>query len=140
MLLNKNADSAKIFSRGRGKSMEIRRDVYLNKLISKRRNGLIKVITGVRRCGKSYLLFNLFRKFLSDQGTPDDHVIEMAFDSFDNKKYRNPETFFPYATKRIKDDGAYYVLLDEVQLLDDFESILNSLTRSKNLPKISARA
>ncbi|MBR4751514.1 MAG: ATP-binding protein [Thermoguttaceae bacterium] len=113
--------------------MEIRRDVYLNKLISKRRNGLIKVITGVRRCGKSYLLFNLFRKFLSNQGTPDDHVIEMAFDSFENKKYRDPEAFFPYVTKRIKDDGAYYVLLDEVQLLDDFESILNSLTRRNNV-------
>ena len=113
--------------------MEIRRDTYLNKLISKRHNGLIKVITGVRRCGKSYLLFELFREYLRKSQVPDDHIIEMAFDAYENKKYRDPEIFFPYLNERINDQGQYYVLLDEVQLLGDFESILNSLVRRKNV-------
>ena len=102
--------------------MEIRRDTYLNKLISKRHNGLIKVITGVRRCGKSYLLFELFREYLRKSQVPDDHIIEMAFDAYENKKYRDPEIFFPYLAERINDQDQYYVLLDEVQLLGDFES------------------
>ena len=113
--------------------MKIRRDTYLNKLISKRHNGLIKVITGVRRCGKSYLLFELFREYLRKSQVPDDHIIEMAFDAYENKKYRDPEIFFPYLNERINDQGQYYVLLDEVQLLGDFESILNSLVRRKNV-------
>ena len=71
--------------------MEIKRDIYLNKLISKKHNGLIKVITGIRRCGKSYLLFNLFRDHLANEHIADDHIIEMAFDSYENKKYRDPE-------------------------------------------------
>ena len=113
--------------------MEILRDTYLNKLISKRHNGLIKVITGVRRCGKSYLLFDLFREYLRKSQIPDDHIIEMAFDAYENKKYRDPEIFFPYLAERINDQDQYYVLLDEVQLLGDFESILNSLVRRKNV-------
>ena len=113
--------------------MEIRRNTYLNKLISKRHNGLIKVITGVRRCGKSYLLFELFREYLRKSQVPDDHIIEMAFDAYENKKYRDPEIFFPYLNERINDQDQYYVLLDEVQLLGDFESILNSLVRRKNV-------
>ena len=113
--------------------MEIRRDTYLNKLISKRHNGLIKVITGVRRCGKSYLLFDLFREYLRKSQIPDDHIIEMAFDAYENKKYRDPEIFFPYLAERINDQDQYYVLLDEVQLLGDFESILNSLVRRENV-------
>ncbi len=113
--------------------MEIRRDTYLSKLISKRHNGLIKVITGVRRCGKSYLLFDLFREYLRKSQIPDDHIIEMAFDAYENKKYRDPEIFFPYLAERINDQDQYYVLLDEVQLLGDFESILNSLVRRKNV-------
>ena len=113
--------------------MEIRRDTYLNKLISKRHNGLIKVITGLRRCGKSYLLFDLFREYLRKSQIPDDHIIEMAFDAYENKKYRDPEIFFPYLAERINDQDQYYVLLDEVQLLGDFESILNSLVRRKNV-------
>lgn len=112
--------------------MEIARDIYLNKLISKKNNGLIKVVTGMRRCGKSYLLFNLFRDHLKSEGVPDDHVIEMAFDSFENKKYRDPEAFYQYLVDRLKDDSMYYVLLDEVQLLDDFEDILNSIARRRN--------
>ena len=113
--------------------MEIQRDIYLNKLISKKHNGLIKVITGVRRCGKSYLLFNLFKEHLLKLNIPDDHIIEMAFDAYENKKYRDPEVFFPYLMERINDSGMYYVLLDEVQLLNDFESVLNSLIRRKNV-------
>ena len=70
--------------------MEIRRDIYLNKLISKKHNGLIKVITGMRRCGKSYLLFNLFRDHLAKLNVPDDHIIEMAFDTYENIKYQDP--------------------------------------------------
>ena len=113
--------------------MEIRRDIYLNKLISKKHNGLIKVVTGVRRCGKSYLLFNLFRDHLLAEGVTKDHIIEMAFDSFENKKYRDPEVFYPHLTNRISGDGIYYVLLDEVQMLDDFESVLNGLVRKRNV-------
>ncbi|MDI9531736.1 MAG: ATP-binding protein [Anaerolineaceae bacterium] len=113
--------------------MKIRRDIYLNRLISKRHNGLIKVITGIRRCGKSYLLFNLFRDYLANEQIPDDHIIEIAFDSFENKKYRDPELLFPYLMERISEKDMCYVLLDEVQLLDDFESVLNSLVRRKNV-------
>ena len=113
--------------------MEIKRDIYLNKLISKKHNGLIKVITGIRRCGKSYLLFNLFRDHLANEHIADDHIIEMAFDSYENKKYRDPELFLPYLKERISDREMYYVLLDEVQMLDDFESVLNSLARMKNV-------
>lgn len=113
--------------------MEIRRDIYLNKLISKKHNGLIKVVTGMRRCGKSYLLFNLFKGHLIEEGIDKDHIIEMAFDSFESKKYRDPEVLYPYLMERLTDDDMYYILLDEVQLLDDFESILNSLGRKKNV-------
>lgn len=113
--------------------MEIRRDIYLNKLISKRHNGLIKVVTGMRRCGKSYLLFNLFKDYLVNEGVNENHIIEIAFDSFENKKYRDPEVLFPYLMEKIADNEMYYVLLDEVQMLDDFESVLNSLGRKKNV-------
>ena len=113
--------------------MEIRRDIYLNKLISKKHNGLIKVVTGMRRCGKSYLLFNLFKEYLVNEGVNENHIIEIAFDSFENRKYRDPEVLFPYLMDKIADDEMYYVLLDEVQMLDDFESVLNSLGRKKNV-------
>ena len=113
--------------------MEIRRDIYLNKLISKKHNGLIKVVTGMRRCGKSYLLFNLFKEHLVNEGVNENHIIEIAFDSFENRKYRDPEVLFPYLMEKIADKEMYYVLLDEVQMLDDFESVLNSLGRKKNV-------
>ena len=113
--------------------MIIKRDIYLSKLISKKHNGLIKVITGIRRCGKSYLLFNLFREYLEQQGVQVDHIIDIAFDSFENKKYRNPEILYPYLKAQIADKDIYYILLDEVQLLDDFESVLNSLARIRNV-------
>ena len=113
--------------------MEIRRDHYLNLLISKKHNGLIKVITGMRGCGKSYLLFNLFKSHLLSEKIDADHIIEIAFDSFENKQYRDPNKLYPYLKGQISDQGMYYVLLDEVQLLDDFEAILNSLTRMNNV-------
>ncbi len=96
--------------------MEIKRDVYLNKLINKRSNGLIKVVTGMRRCGKSYLLFNLFKDHLLKEGIDEQHIIEIAFDSFENKRFRDPNVLYPYLKEQIKDNGMYYVLLDEVQL------------------------
>ncbi len=113
--------------------MEIKRERALNTLISKKHNGLVKVITGMRRCGKSYLLFTLFKRHLLGEGVNEDHIIEIAFDAFENKKFRNPDVLYPYLKEQIKDDGMYYVLLDEVQLLDEFESILNSLIRMKNV-------
>lgn len=113
--------------------MEIKRDRYLNTLIRKKHNGLIKVITGMRRCGKSYLLFTFFKEHLLSEGVDEAHIIEIAFDAFENKKFRDPDVLYPYLKEQIKDDAMYYVLLDEVQLLGEFESILNSLIRMKNV-------
>ena len=87
----------------------------------------------MRRCGKSYLLFTLFKEHLLSDGIDEDHIIEIAFDAFENKKYRDPDVLYPYLKEQIKDDAMYYVLLDEVQLLGEFESILNSLIRMKNV-------
>lgn len=112
--------------------MEIKRDHYLNKLILKKHNGLIKVVTGIRRCGKSYLLFNIFKNHLLEKGVDEDHIIEISFDSFENKKFRDPEALYPYLKSCITDDKMYYILLDEVQLLNEFESVLNGLIRIKN--------
>ncbi len=113
--------------------MEIKRDRYLDLLISKKHNGLIKVITGMRRCGKSYLLFNIFKKYLLSEGIEESHIIEIAFDAFENKQFRDPDVLYPYLKEQIKDNSMYYVLLDEVQLLGEFEAILNSLIRMKNV-------
>ena len=113
--------------------MEIKRNRYLNMLISKKHNGLIKVITGMRRCGKSYLLFNLFRAHLLSEGIDESHIIDIAFDAFENRRFRDPEVLYQHLKEQIRDDGMYYVLLDEVQLLGEFEAILNSLTRMKNV-------
>ncbi len=113
--------------------MVIKRDRYLNTLISKKHNGLIKVITGMRRCGKSYLLFTLFKEHLLSAGVDEAHIIEIAFDAFENKTLCDPDVLYPYLKERISADGMYYVLLDEVQLLGEFEAILNSLLRMKNV-------
>ena len=94
--------------------MEIKRDIYLNKLISKRNNGLIKVVTGVRRCGKSYLLFTLFKNYLLSAGIDEQHIIEIAFDAFENRQFRDPDVLYPYLKEKIQGDDMYYVLLDEV--------------------------
>lgn len=113
--------------------MNINRDYYLNKLKQKKHNGLIKVITGIRRCGKSYLLFSIFKKHLLEEGVKESHIIEIAFDSFENKKYRDPEILYPYIKEQFIDEEMYYVLLDEIQLLDEFEAVLNGLMRIKNV-------
>ena len=114
-------------------TLEIKRDFYLQKLIAKKHNGLIKVITGVRRCGKSYLLFTLFKQHLLECGVAGNHIIEIPFDSFENKKLRDPEVLYPYVKEQLVDDQKYYILLDEVQLLGEFESVLNGFMRIPNV-------
>ena len=104
---------------------EVDRKDYIDWLLRKRGNGLIKIITGVRRCGKSYLLFKLFRRKLIESGVDEDHIIALALDDFSNKKYHNPEELYNYVKNRIKDEEKYYILLDEIQLVDDFVSVLN---------------
>lgn len=111
---------------------EIKRDEYLNQLIARKHNGLIKVVTGLRRCGKSYLLRTLFKSHLQNDGVPEDHIVEMAFDLFESRRFQNPEEFFPWVEEKIRDNGRYYILLDEVQLLGEFVSVLNSLSERKN--------
>ena len=127
--------------------MEIRRDFYLDKLIRRKNNGLIKVITGIRRCGKSYLLNNIFYNHLLESGVPADHIIRFAFDSADDlyligeslikiekeKRGVDPEKFMAYIRSQVTTDGMYYLLLDEVQLMDCFESVLNGYLRKDNM-------
>lgn len=112
--------------------MEIKRDVYLNKLIRKKKNGLIKVVTGIRRCGKSYLLFHLFHDHLLDNGVAEDHIIEIALDDRSNKELRDPDAILKFIKNSIKDREDYYIILDEVQYLDEFEDVLNSLLHIRN--------
>lgn len=111
----------------------IKRDFYLNQIIARKHNGLIKIISGIRRCGKSYLLFELFKQHLLDNGVDESHIITTALDGYKQEQYRNPDIYYNYVTSRIKDADMYYVLLDEVQLMDKFESVLNGLMRIKNL-------
>ena len=112
--------------------MEIKRDSYLNKLIRKKNNGLIKIVTGVRRCGKSYLLFNLFHNHLLEEGVDEEHIIEVALDDRSNKELRNPDNMLKFVKERIVDKETYYIILDEVQLLDEFEDVLNSFLHIRN--------
>ena len=113
--------------------MEIKRDYYLEQLISKMHNGLVKVVTGMRRCGKSYLLFNIFKEHLISEGIEKNHIIEISFDTFESKKFCDPNVLYPHLKESIEDEKMYYILLDEVQLLSDFEAVLNSLIRMKNV-------
>lgn len=112
--------------------MEIKRDLYLDRLIRRENNGLIKVVTGVRRCGKSYLLFNLFHDYLIEKGVAEDHIIEVALDDRSNKELRDPDQMLAYLKTGIKDKETYYIILDEVQLLSEFEDVLNSLLHIRN--------
>lgn len=112
--------------------MVIERNKYLQELVSCRHNGLVKIITGMRRCGKSFLLFRLFRRFLEDNGVANDHIVEMAFDDYAFKEFRNPDKFYAYVKGRIIDGQPYYILLDEVQMLDEFEDVLNGLLHIPN--------
>lgn len=113
--------------------MEIYRNRYLNTLLRKRNNGLIKNITGIRRCGKSYLLGTIFKNALIDEGVPENHILHMSLDSFENEKYLNPKEFYAWATEKITDNKTYYFLLDEIQLMDRFESVLNGLNEKPNV-------
>ena len=127
--------------------MEIRRDFYLNKLIKRKNNGLIKVITGIRRCGKSYLLNNIFYKHLLESGVDSAHIIRFAFDSADDlyligesliqvereKRGVDPEKFMTYIRSKVIDNEMYYLLLDEIQMLDCFEAVLNGYLRKDNM-------
>ena len=112
--------------------MEIKRDIYLDRLIRREKNGLIKIVTGVRRCGKSYLLFNLFHNYLLDKGVKEDHIIEIALDDRSNKELRDPDSMLNYVKERIVDKDTYYIILDEVQLLAEFEDVLNSFMHIRN--------
>ncbi|MBR3839523.1 MAG: ATP-binding protein, partial [Erysipelotrichales bacterium] len=113
--------------------MEIKRDLYLNQLIERKDNGMIKVITGIRRCGKSYLLFTIFKKYLIENGVDESHIIEIALDGIENEELRNPKVCFKFIKDRINDTNKYYLLLDEVQFMPRFEEVLNSLLRISNI-------
>lgn len=112
--------------------MEVSRKDYIELLDRKRGNGLIKIITGVRRCGKSYLLFNLFRRHLIENGIPQDHIITLALDDFANSRYLDPKELYDYVKARIIGNDPYYIMLDEIQMADKFESVLNGFLHIPN--------
>ncbi len=111
----------------------IERKKYLDELISLRGNGMIKVITGMRRCGKSYLLFEIFTSYLENNGIVSDHIIKVDLENFKNRNLRNPDNLYGYVESRIANDGIYYLLLDEVQMLDNFADVLNGFLKIRNL-------
>lgn len=113
--------------------MRISRDLYLKRLISSRHNGMIKIVTGVRRCGKSYLLFELFCNYLEISGVSRDHIVKVDLEDRHNKDLRNPDALMAFIDSRIVDKNMYYVLLDEVQLVDEFEDVLNSYLKKSNV-------
>ena len=113
--------------------MEIKRDYYLKELIDRIDNGLIKIITGIRRCGKSYLLNVIFKNYLIEQGVDEEHIIQLSLDENKNKKYLNPDILDEYIRSLIKDENKYYILLDEVQEVKEFESVLIGFMHIRNL-------
>ena len=113
--------------------MEIRRDSYMEQLKQRKNNGMIKIITGIRRCGKSFLLFVLYKKYLLESGVDQDHIIEIALDGIENEELRDPKKCYRYIKDAMKDDGMYYLLLDEVQFMPRFEEVLNSLLHISNI-------
>lgn len=116
----------------RNNMKEIKRDRYLKQLIDSRQNGFIKVVTGIRRCGKSYLLNVLFYHYLLDKGVAEDHIIRIDLEDRMNKELRNPDTMLHYVHDRIKDSDLYYIIIDEVQLMDEFVDVLNSFWHITN--------
>lgn len=112
--------------------MHIQRDFYLQQLIDGKQNGLIKIITGIRRCGKSYLLFTLFHQYLKKAGVMEDHIIKIALDDIESGELREPLTLYKFIKAKMVDNDLYYILLDEVQLVPRFEEVLNSLLRIEN--------
>lgn len=115
------------------KSMRIERTTYLNQLIESQNNGLIKIITGIRRCGKSYLLFNIFYDYLLSKGIDSEHIIKIALDDILNEEYKDPRRLLLHIKESIKDNNNYYVFIDEVQMMDNFVGALNSLLRIENV-------
>ena len=113
--------------------MEIKRDYYLKELIDRIDNGLIKIITGIRRCGKSYLLNVIFKNYLIEQGVDEEHIIQLSLDENKNKKYLNPDILDEYIRSLIEDENKYYILLDEVQEVKEFESVLIGFMHIRNL-------
>ncbi|MBR0182877.1 MAG: ATP-binding protein [Bacteroidaceae bacterium] len=113
--------------------MEIRRDRYLERLIAHKGNGRVKIVTGIRRCGKSYLLFQLFKRHLIETDVKPNHIIEIQLEDRSNKELRNPDACLAFIKKQIKDQKSYYLLIDEVQLMDEFEDVLNSCLHIQNL-------
>lgn len=113
--------------------MEIRRDRYLERLIAHKGNGRVKIVTGIRRCGKSYLLFQLFKRHLIESGVKPNHIIEIQLEDRSNKELRDPDACLAFIKKQIKDQKPYYLLIDEVQLMDEFEDVLNSCLHIQNL-------
>ncbi len=113
--------------------MHIERPVYLKKLIDRKHNGMVKIITGMRRCGKSYLLFNLFSDNLKNEGTDEQHIIAIDLENIYNERLREPMTLLQYIDEQVQDPNAYYVLIDEVQLLNRFEEVLNTLLKRPNI-------
>ncbi len=113
--------------------MLISRDKYLEALKIRMNNHMVKVITGIRRCGKSYLVFKIFYNYLTVNGVPEDHIIKIELDQRKNKEYRNPDKILDYINSLIMDEEQYYVLLDEVQMLNEFEEVLNSLLHIDNV-------
>ena len=112
--------------------MIIQRPYYLNRLLKSKHNGLVKIVTGIRRCGKSYLLFELFHRHLVESGIDESHIIEVALDDRIYASLRDPDKMLAYVRDRITDQQQYYVILDEVQLLDEFVDVLNSLLHIRN--------
>lgn len=111
----------------------IERKKYLDELVSLQNNGMIKVITGMRRCGKSYLLFEIFTSYLENNGIAPDHIIKVDLEDFKNRAMRNPDNLYAYVESRVIDEGMYYILLDEVQMLDSFEDVLNGFLKMRNV-------
>lgn len=109
--------------------MEIERETYLQQLILRKDNEMVKVITGIRRCGKSFLLFRIYKKYLLNIGVKEDHIIEIALDGIENEELRDPKTCYQYIKAAVKDRERYYLLLDEIQFMPRFEEVLNSLLR-----------
>lgn len=112
--------------------MNINRDIYLNKIIARRHNGMIKVITGMRRCGKSYLLFNLYADYLKREGVKEDHIIKIDLENRRNKELRDPDALLNHLDSQMTDSDMYYILLDEVQMVNEFEDVLNSFLKVSN--------
>lgn len=112
--------------------MDIKRDFYLNRLISARQNHLVKVVTGPRRCGKTFLLTNLFLKYLESEGVPSDHIILISMEDRRNRKLSDPDVLLDYIDEYSKDGGLYYIIIDEVQMIDEFTDVLNTLLLRPN--------